>query len=332
MLNVGLIGLGGMGRTHARHYRNIDNCHLAAVYDIDQARCRSFAEEHGASAKASAEEVLGAADVIDICTPTPSHHGLIMLALRAGKPVVCEKPMCRTLEQCREVVAEVASRDAIFMPAHVVRYFPEFVRARRLIEDGAVGTPAAIRVRRGGPFPRWSSGWFGDFAQSGGVILDLIIHDFDWLRWTFGEVERVFAKGLLDRGVPQLDYALVTLRFRSGAIGHVEGSWADPAGFRVTFEVAGDDGFIEHDTRKVATFVASKQPEGDAPAPPSERACPDHPLDDPYRLELAHFIDCAEQGRKPDITAEDGLRAVEISLAATESLRTGEPVTIGGTR
>lgn len=326
LLSIGILGLGGMGRTHARHYANVADCALTHGFDLDTARAAAFSADFPITLTDSAEALMDAVDAIDVCTPTPTHHPLLMEALKRGKPILCEKPMCRTALECEVIVEEVARRGVTFMPAQVLRYFPEFERAHKLVRDGAVGTPAAIRTRRGGAFPKHAGAWFGDFEQSGGVLLDLLVHDFDWLRWTFGEVERVYAKGLLFADMPHKDYALVTLRFASGALGHVEGSWADPGGFRATFEVCGDKGMIEYDSRKVYPVLVSREGE------PQAKESPMLPGDDPYRRELAHFVERAAARKPTDITAEDGWKAVIIAESAVRSLRTGKPVRVGVTR
>ena len=174
--------------------------------------------------------------------------------------------------------------------------------------------------------PRAWEDWYADFSRSGGTILDLIIHDFDWLRWTFGEVERVYARGLSDTQLPAFDYSLVTLRFKSGVIGHVEGTWADPGGFKVTLEIAGDGGLLEYNANQPtgAPFKAAlAAPDG----PQVGVALPESPTgNNPYQLELAHFLDCLERGITPCILPQDGREAVRIALAAIESIETGKPV------
>ena len=199
---------------------------------------------------------------------------------------------------------------------------------KRQVDEGAVGKPAAIRTRRGGRMPRAWDDWYADFARSGGVILDLLVHDFDWLRWVFGEVERVYARGLGESRLPAFDYALVTLRFRSGAIAHVEGTWNDPAGFKVAVEIAGDGGLLEYNFnqptnapfRSALTTAAGSGGGVDVPESPVAV--------NPYQAELQHFCDCVEQGLTPAIAPEDGRAAVQIALAAIESVRTGRPVTL----
>ncbi|HLJ54293.1 MAG TPA: Gfo/Idh/MocA family oxidoreductase, partial [Chthonomonadaceae bacterium] len=210
--------------------------------------------------------------------------------------------------------------------AHVVRFFPEFAQARRQVQAGAVGAPAAVRTRRGGAMPRGWNDWYGKYDLSGGCILDLMIHDFDWLRWTFGEVERVYAIGLTSRRLPDLDYALVTLRFVSGAIGHVEGTWADPGGFKVAIEIAGDKGLLDYNFNQ-PTGVPFQAALAGGDGPRAGVALPESPVSvSPYQLELQHFVHCVEAGTSPSITPADGAAAVRIATAAIESIETGKPV------
>jgi predicted dehydrogenase len=140
----------------------------------------------------------------------------------------------------------------------------------------------------------------------------------------FGPAERVFAKGLYFSGIPDKDYALITIRFKSGVIAHVEGSWATPGGFRVMLEIAGDKGLISFDNQEAVPLVigkfASEAAAGGVPVPSS----PTHVS--PYYLELQHFIDCIEEGRKPDVKPEEAMAAVALCNAAIESIRTGKPV------
>jgi predicted dehydrogenase len=305
------------------------NAEPVGVMDIRREAAEELAKSVGAKAFTDFDEMLAAVkpDVVDVCVPTPWHKDYVLKAARAGKHIVTEKPMSSSLDDCREMIEATSKAGVTFMPAHVLRFFPEFTAMKAQIDAGAVGNPAVVRTTRGGGFPTGWNDWYANFKLSGGVLLDLIIHDFDWLRWTFGNAERVFAKGLIDRGLKRLDYALVTIRFKSGVIAHVEGTWANPAGFDVKCEVAGDKGMLDYHNKKATPLmIARTKTEEQKPG----MAIPESPTaQNPYFMELQHFIDCVETGAKPSITPEDGMRAVEIALAATESIRTGKPVKVG---
>lgn len=335
MFRVALVGAGGMASLHASCYARIPNATLVGVQDIRAEAAHALAQKHGAKAYTDFESMLRdlKPDVVDVCCPTPWHCQYVETACQVAKEVglrgiSTEKPMGRTLEECdRMIVASRAAEIPLFV-AQVVRFFPEFALAKRQVEDGAVGTPAAVRTRRGGPMPRAWNDWYGNFELSGGCVLDLIIHDFDWLRWTFGEVERVYARGFAGSHLPDRDYALVTLRFKSGCIGHVEGTWADPGGFKVSFEIAGDEGLLEYNHNQPAGVPLRVALEG-GEGPRAGVAVPESPVPvNPYQAELAHFLDCLEKGIPPSITAEDGREAVRIALAAIESIKKDKPVSL----
>jgi predicted dehydrogenase len=237
------------------------------------------------------------------------------------------------LEDCDAIVNAVEKAGIPFMGGHVLRYFPEYAAGKRLLDGGAVGKPAAVRTARVSRFPGQdrANNWYGDYKQSGGVILDLILHDFDWLRWCFGDVERVYAKGLetSEKYRGKLDYALVTLRFKSGVVGHVTGSWGHPSGFRTTYEVAGDAGIIDHDSTRSVPLTITQQPAEDGSGTkPSLLRSPMASVDDPYRSELRAFIRALDAGENPPVTVYDGREAVRIALAAVESVETGKVVTL----
>lgn len=327
MQRVALVGAGGMGRTHGVCYEKISNAKLVAVMDIRPEAAAAVAEPHGAQVFTDAEQMFSEVefDVIDICTPTPLHLPYIKMGAAAGKHVSSEKPFGRTVDQCKEAIEVCEKAGVQLFVAHVVRWFPEFKRAHDLIKSGAAGTPSMIRTSRGGGFPGHSwNNWFSDYEWSGGVLLDLSIHDIDWLLWTFGPAEQVYAKGLTFSGVKEKDYALVTIRFKSGAIAHVEGSWATPDAFRVSFEIAGDEGLIEWSNQKTAAMsMATWKPEDEGKGltvPSSPTAV------SPYVQELSHFIECIETGQKPSVKPEEATAAVALCLAANESMKTGKPV------
>ena len=325
-MRVGIVGAGTMGTVHAESHKEAGH-EIAAIYDLRPEAARAAAARVGAQVVDSYQALLNdpTIELIDICVPTPLHREFVVKAARAGKHVLCEKPMARTLDDARAMI-ETCSREGVhFYVAHVLRFFPEYQRAYDLVRQGKVGQPGVIRTTRGGIFPTAWDDWYADYSRSGTLLLDMIIHDFDWLRWCFGEVERVYAKSLSNRTSRRLDYALVTLGFASGAIAHVEGTWAH-SGFRYGFEVAGSQGLLEFDSARIQPVVVQQRA---AVAGVTGVAVPESPLrESPYTTEIRHFARCIEHGETPLVTAHDAYRAMEISLAALESAETGRPVII----
>lgn len=331
---VAVVGSGNMARTHSRGWAKIGEAEIVGFLDRDHVHGEKLAAELGVPCFSDWDTLLSETqpDIIDICTPTPSHKELALKAAAAGKNVFLEKPMARSVADCDEIIQAVEKSGITLMVGHVVRFFPEYATAKRIIDNGGVGEPAAIRCARLAGHPHGSvSNWYADPGQSGGVILDMIIHDFDWMRWCFGDVERVFAKGLYGKAEHEgsLDYGLVTLKFKSGALGHVCGSWAHTGGFRTTFEVCGDAGMLDHDSARSVPLTIGLRQTGSGGAPGvTVPESPMMPLDDPYYLELRHFVDCIMDKRQPSVTLADARAAVQIALAALESIETGKPITL----
>ncbi len=348
MKRIGLIGAGNMGVWHAQRWQQLP-VEIAGFYDVHHESAQHATDQFGGQAYQHLTDLLATVDYVDICTHTTAHKEAVLAAAAAGKPMVCEKPLARHVADCEDMVQACEAANVPLFVAQVVRFFPQFARARNLVAEGAIGQPGLIRTVRAGSFPRSKPGtWYDDLAQSGGVIMDISIHDIDFVRWCFGEVERVFARGLTfatakafaklktdDEPIAfteptNIDHTLITLRFVNGAIGHIEGSWAHPRGqFRTRLEIAGDQGLIEWDSQHdQPLIIARRDTDIDPHSVSRHTASPLAPEDDPYYQELVHFLDCVEQNKPFRVSPQDGLMAVKIALAALESQRRGEPIDI----
>ena len=339
MLKIGIIGAGGMGTTHAARWAQLPDTQVVAIADVQRHKAEKLAAGYaGAIVCGDADELLnvaGGVDAVSVCVPSDLHRQVAEKALRAGVHTFCEKPLALSVADCDALIAaqKTAPNGALLSVGQVVRFFPEYAQAKRLVESGAVGKPAAVRVRRGGGFPHTDTDWFADPARSGGVLFDLLVHDLDWLLWCFGPVVRVHCRALTgrlaDKTVDHLDYALVTLRHRSGVISHAEGTWADPGGFATAWEIAGDAGLLTHDSRRAAPLtVALRGAGGDGPGVPLPSS-PLAPGDDPYFLEIAAFARSIREGAPLAVTAQEARAAVAVAAAALESSRTGRAVEMG---
>ena len=324
-LRVGVVGAGFIGETHVAAW-TAEGARLV-VHDVDGARAAALAERHGAHAAATLAELIDQVTVVDVCTPTYLHAEVAMAAAEEGRHVICEKPIARTLPDAEAMVAAARRSGVRLFVAHVVRFFPEYVAARRAVLDGAIGDPGVLRLTRASFRPRQPAGhWFFDHARSGGIVLDLMIHDLDVARWIAGDVVAVHCRSAgaarPDTGV---DHAVAILTHRSGAISHVSASWGyAPPTFRTAFEIAGSHGLIEHDSAVTGPVAPSLL---DTSGGGSVTAMADTGLaGDPFRLELAEFARAIRDGTEPRVSAIDGVEALRLALAADESARTGRVV------
>ncbi|UCH33300.1 MAG: Gfo/Idh/MocA family oxidoreductase [Armatimonadota bacterium] len=327
---VGVIGCGGMGTSHAGYFAALPDVEVVACADSVAPAAQQLAQQHDARAYTDPEELLDdpRVTIVAICTPTPLHADLIEASAQRAKHVFCEKPIARTLADARRAIDAAKDAGICLMIGHVLRFFPEYAMAKRLLDDGTVGRPAVVRTTRNSGYPRGAGDWFVDPDQSGGVMVDMVIHDLDFLLWCFGEAERIYCKALTYHGPEATDYALATVRFKSRVIAHIEGSWAHPPGtFFTKLEIAGDKGLLEYDSQAASPLQVWKKAVGDEKAPGV--VVPESPLaESPYQIEICEFMDAVRTGRDPCVTPQDAYNALELALAALESALRGEALAL----
>lgn len=329
---IGLVGAGGIAYAHMPGLLRLGS---VVVYAQDGAPELAAAFAPAASAAGtsitvvdSLDELLATADLVDVVTPTFAHAEVVRAALAAGKDVVSEKPLARTDADAAELVDLARDAGRQLYPAHVVRFFPAYVRLKEAVTTGLLGDLAVLRFVRSGAFPTRTP-WFADHALSGGIVMDQMIHDIDIARWVAGEVVRVSAVSV--RGgtdAEPVEAAHVLLTHASGAISHVAGIWGPQhLGFSTEYSVTGTLGSLSHSSRAEQDYVA------DLAAPEAlDGFLPQvDPADDPYGAELQEFVAAFSGGAAPRVSAEDGVAAVRIANAALESLETGQPVDLAPT-
>lgn len=324
-LKVGLIGAGTMGSTHADAYSVIENAELVAVADLVPERAQAIASRTGATIRSASEIIADPSiDVIDVCVPTYLHRDFVIQAAEAKKHVFCEKPMARTLTEAQEMQEACDKAGVKLAIGHVVRFFPEYIRAYQKVKNGEIGDVAFVRATRGGfPLPTAWQDWYANYEKSGGLVLDMIIHDFDYLRWLLGPVDRVFAKGTRGRDYNRLEYSLVTLKFKSGAIAHVEGSWVNSGGFHTRLEIAGTKGLIDFDSRKANPITLTVNKQGGTPGVPVPASAW---AESPYTTEIKNFINVLDGKDGIIVDGNEGYESLKVALAALESIETGKSV------
>jgi len=329
-VNIAIIGCGTMGMAYAGNLAAMPGVKVTGVVDINAGRAEKAAAVTGAKAYTDVDSLLQQEELetVAICLPTYLHKPYVLKLAEKGLHIICEKPAALTLEDALEMKAACEKHGVRLFIGHVVRFFPNYADAYRQAHSGVIGTAKMAHFKRYGSYPKGMDGWYSNHDQSGGVILDLMIHDIDFASWLFGEVESVFAS-VIKREEPEMEYAQVTLRFKSSAIANLTGYWGYPGPFTTQFEIAGDQGIIRFDSNQVQSLdikltagPSGEQAAVQVPSSPS--------LHDPYYDEVQHFIKCIQDGSEPRISAADACYAVEIALAAERSAQTGQPVIMGG--
>jgi predicted dehydrogenase len=332
MMRVGIVGAGSMGHVHAPAWKNLASkgVELVGIQSAHGSNAEKLVSQYNTKAYTSYKALLADVDIVDLCIPTDLHREMTIQAAQARKHVVCEKPIALTVEDGRAMIHACDRAGVRLFIAHVLRFVPQYASAQAIVASGQIGKPGVVRLTRASYQPRKAQGnWFLDEARSGGMILDLMIHDYDFARWLCGDVRRVFAKSARAiRPDAAGDYVLATLRFVSGAIAHLEGGWAYPPGFfRTSMDIAGTAGVLEWSSDKsepIETHLAVQPAQETAEV----ALAPSLELESPFSLELRHFYDALVNQQPFSITARDALAALQIGLAARESLRTGRAITL----
>jgi myo-inositol 2-dehydrogenase / D-chiro-inositol 1-dehydrogenase len=325
-MRVGIAGTGTMGEVHAKAWREA-GAELAGFTSLRLAQAEDLAQRFGGRAYAEYAELVDKVDLVDICTPTFLHQPMAVEAAAAGKHVVCEKPIALTIEDGQAMIDACAAAGVRFFVGMVLRFFPQYRVAQELVAGGKIGQLGVLRLKRVAYVPmKLLDNWYIDEKQSGGIVLDLMIHDFDYARWLAGEVDRVFARrGSVVSG--PAEYLQAIIRFQNGAMALIEGGWANPPGvFRTSFDLSGSDGLIEWSSDQAVPIQTH------FPSAESSAASVGLPLaelsDDPFAAEILHAYQAIRTNTPFAVTAEDALEALRIALATKASLSTGKPVSL----
>jgi len=325
-MKVAVIGLAGVGRVHAERWAAIPGAELVSVCDIVPQIASDFASRYNVKGYTSAEEMLDKEGLmaISICTPPKSHLPLTRMTAERGIHVLCEKPMASRVEECQGMIDACKANSVVLQIGHKKRFIPPLVRLKELTA-GEFG-PIQYMVHRY-PHPGMSHrDWFWAEDDGGGPILENAVHAADILGFLMGDVERVYAEGgtyFAPHRKPQIDCAVFTLRFKSGAIGVVNAGMVLMGAFSFEdFYVANENGVAEvtggFDRAETLRYALRKDP--------NDVHQESYPNFDAFRAEIEHFIACIQTGSEPIASGEAGMKAVAICRAVKRSAEIGVPV------
>jgi scyllo-inositol 2-dehydrogenase (NAD+) len=331
-LNVGLIGLGRLGRVYARDLAGrIPETRLVAVADPAGTVAEDVAAELDVpraytDAMALLDDSL--VDAIVIVTPTHTHREQVIAAAERGKPTFCEKPPALALDEVAAMKTAITRSGVFFQMGFMRRFDPGYAAAKKQIDAGRIGTPLVFKATSRDPFR--PSLEYANPASSGGMLIDMGIHDFDLARWFMGEVRTVSAIGATIAypelaTVGDIDNAIVSLTFASGTLGAVDLTRSGIYGYDIATEILGLEGTIRIGYLRETPIVIMTKEHGvshDTVPYFMER------FRDAYTNQLQDFARNVQQDRQPPITIDDGMEALRVGVAATRARETGVSVTV----
>jgi len=326
MLKIGVIGLGSMGKNHARVCSELNTIQLAGVSDIDTTTVKTIADRFHTNSFTTHKDMIKEIDAAIIATPTVTHHKIAMDMLNQGKHVLVEKPICESVQKAEELVKKAKKEGLILAVGHIERYNPVVRFVKDSMNSKKLGELISLASKRVSSFP----GRIRDV----GVVFDFGIHDIDVMRYLGGEVTSVYARaGNFNKNITHEDHANIIMNFENGVCGVIEVNWLTPVKIRKLFLTCSEY-FVEVDyidqsiTMSSSSF--SKIDEMNLFNVPIQHNVNTISLEkkEPLRNEIMDFIRAVEHMTKPLVTGEDGLQALKIAEAATQSYKTGKEVKI----
>lgn len=333
MTGVCLVGAGRAGMIHARNFASrVPGARMTAVADTVQASAEKAAEElGGAYHTTDYREALQRPDVdaVIVVTPTKYHIDVVLEAAKAGKHILCEKPMAMNQEECALMIEAAAKNHVKLQIGFMRRFDKNFRRAKEIVDSGAIGDVVTVKSLTHGPStPRE---WMYDIEKSSGPLAEVNSHDIDTLRW-FTESDAVslhamagnFRCGEARERYPDFyDTVLMNVRMKNGTIGNIDGAQGVSYGYDSRVDIVGTKGNIQIgglQSGTTLTYTKEGGMTGDV-----VRSWMDL-FEDAYLNEDMSFINCIEKGTEPEVTGYDGMKVVEIVKAGNESIRTGKIV------
>lgn len=326
MLKIGVIGIGSMGKNHARVCSEIEEVKLVGVSDTEKTLAENIAGRFDTKAFVNYKKLVSEVDAAIIATPTVFHHKIAMDLLNDGKHVLIEKPICDSVKKARELVKK-AERDGLTLAVgHIERHNPVVKFVKEELNNGQFGELITLSSKRVSNFP----GRIRDV----GVIFDFGVHDIDVMRYLAGEVTSVYAKaGKFNKNIAYEDHANIVLNFENGICGIIEVNWLTPIKIRKLFLTCSDRS-VEADYISQSVTISSSSfnqiNETDLYNVPIQHNINQVSLEkrEPLRNEIEDFINAIKHKNHPLATGEDGLMSLKIAEAATCSYKNREEVKI----
>ncbi len=344
-VKVGIIGLGFMGSTHFRIYKDHSMAEIKAVADIDDAKLQGDwskiianigdadnnvpVDMAGIQTYSDALELINdpEIDLVDICLPTYLHAKYIIAALKAGKHVMCEKPIARNTEEAREILEVSNNVDNFLMIGMCIRLWPEYQHAYQLLKSGKLGSIKSATFKRVSPSIAgngWED-WFMKEKLSGSALLDLHLHDTDVINYFFGKPNKVTSFGLKGfRSDSGIDHVFTNYEYDDGKLVFSEGGWAAAGStpFEMSFQIVCENGTIRLSETGYKIIYENGTIETPTPVKPG--------LPTGWHVEIHYLLKCIADNKKPDnyMTIEELVDSLTIIEAEEKSIKEHKTIEI----
>lgn len=329
MLRFALFGCGRIGRMHADNLAKHPRTELVAVYDVFAEAAGATAKMTGAKVASTVEEILedDSIDAVLIASSTDTHVDLLTKSAKAGKAILCEKPIDLDLEQVDQCWAGISALKPLVMIGFNRRFDPSFSALRDRVQAGEIGKLEQLSITSRDPGPPPAA----YIKVSGGMFRDMTIHDFDIARFIAGNIKSVHATGanLVEPEIKTLgdiDAAMITMEAASGALIHINNSRRAAYGYDQRIEAFGELGMLQAGNQRATSVTFSGQAATETKDPVLHFFIERYTA--AYITEIDHFVDCVEGRQAPSVDFSDGREALRLADAAYESLRTGSTVQV----
>lgn len=332
MVKIAMIGAGFMGRTHAQIYLKAQNAEIVGLCDKNRELGEKFAEEFQCAYFEEIEDLLEQCevDVMDICVPTFLHEEYVMIAAKHKKHVFCEKPVTFSVRQLDGMIHAIKQSGKKMFVGQVVRFWPEYITAKKKYDSGDLGNLKAVYAARLSEHPAWSE-WYKRVENSGGGLLDLHLHDVDYICYLLGKAEYVYAVGQKNT-YGCWNHVMSILSFPNGISATIEGIIEMAKGYPFTMQLrlVGDKKVYDYIMKAGSNLEdvgSAKRETRIYEEGKSTLLAPDET--DAYETELLHFLKCVEDNKESEIISMEDVRNVLCTIEAIQrSLETGEKIKV----
>jgi len=332
MINVAIIGVGGIAGGHIAAYQGLENARLVALCDKIPERARGEGRTITINIGTGEKQPLAVEksytdyrdcladpeiEVVDLCLPSDLHASVAIAALEAGKHVLSEKPMALNVEDCDRMIAAANANNRLLMVAQVIRFWPEYLVLKELVDSGKYGKLRTAAFRRISSVPQWTSdGWMTDPKRGGGCTLDLHVHDADFINYLLGLPREIYARGVEEKyGMSSI---MVEYRYDDERVVFAESAWLPAQGvpFRMPFLAYLESAVVDFENGQLKVCPVDGEPYTPELSPMGGMTA-----------EIKYFLECVAQGVPPEKASPWSTReTIRMILAEVESVRTGRPV------